>query len=683
MRTFHLLTTIAFAAGSASAAQVWVAPAAQKIRPAAKPAAGAPTTAQIAAAKNEFESFHVVVTGAATGVSMGLGGLSDGAGHTISGREVVLYREALISVATKSGGDGATGMWPDALVPDVDPIMGEKRSAFPFDVPADESRAVLVDIHVPQAAAAGLYKGVVNVTGGVSAKVPIELQVWDFEIPSTSTLRTAFGMNWNGPCVGHGDNNCTNAAAEMALRARYIQAALDNHVSIHQPYYSTPVNANGSANWRDFDQYAGPFLDGTANTRLLGARLTSVSVNGAFATPVVAGWGQHFRDKGWSTALFDYICDEPPMTCAWSDINPRISHSRAGDPSVLTLVTTTTQDAQQNGIVGLDLFVPVVGQIEGKPGSQWAGNQRSKYPATTWWYQSCDSFGCSIGSTVTGWPTYAIDSDATRNRAMEWMSFSYDLQGELYYETTMAYYLGDPWVTQAAFGGNGDGTLFYPGTKAKIGGQTEIPVESLRLKAIRDGMEDYELLALAARLGLGAQALALSRSVFPTTYQATATAEMIEIARAELAGLILHALGKDLPPPPPPPAPDAGTPPAPDAGTPPAPDAGAPPAPDAGTPPAPDAGAPPAPDAGTPPAPDAGAPPAPDAGNQPPSPDGGTDPAPDAGSGQVDAGTQNGVRVAAAGLGGGCSSSGAQSAWLSLPLLALAAARRRRVRAAR
>jgi len=270
---------------------------------------------------------------------------------------------------------------------------------------------------------------------------------------------------------------------------------------------------------------------------------------------------------------------------------------------------------------------------------------------------------------------------------MEWMSFTYDLQGELYFETTMAYYLGDPWVTQAAFGGNGDGTLFYPGTTARIGGQTEIPVEALRLKAIRDGMEDYELLNLAKTLGLGNQAIAIARSVFPTTYQATATAELIATARAELAGLILHALGKDLPPPPPPPPPlDGGTGPAPDAGgEPPSSDGGTGSAPDAGSePPSSDGGTGSAPDAGSePPSSDGGTGSAPDAGSEPPSSDGGTVSAPDAGNESPDAGTQIGTRVAGAGFWGGCSSSSAQSAWLALPLLALAAVRRRRVRAAR
>ena len=229
------------ASSAASAAQIWIAPAATKVRPQTAVPAQAPAAASIAAAKNEFEAFHVVVTGPASGVSMAFDGVSDGQGHTISGRDVVLYREALINVANQSGGDGATGWWPDALVPDVDPIMGEKRNAFPFDVPAGENRAVYVDVHVPADAPAGKYTGTLVVSGGASAQVPVTLTVWDFSVPSTSTLRTAFGMTWNGPCMGHGDGSCSNVAYEQALRTRYVQAALDNHVSVSVPVSSAPV----------------------------------------------------------------------------------------------------------------------------------------------------------------------------------------------------------------------------------------------------------------------------------------------------------------------------------------------------------------------------------------------------------------------------------------------------------
>src|SRR5216684_4269610 len=552
---------VAFLAGSASeAAQVWTAPAAVKVRPQAQAPQGAAAaaTAVIAAARNEFESFQVVVTGPATGVSMSLEGLGDGKGHSISGRDVTLYREALINVPQQTGGDGAAGVWPDALVPDVDPIVGEKRNAFPFDVPAGESRAVLVDIHVPADAAAGAYQGTLNVTGGAAAQVPVTLTVWDFAMPSTSSLRSAFGMTWNGPCMGHGDGGCSNYDAEQKLRARYLQAALDNRISITIPVVSSPIKQDGSGGWGDYDAYAGPFLDGTANTRLPGAKLTAVQIEGdGTRTNVVKAWSDHFKAKGWTKALFNYICDEPPLTCQWSDINGRIASSRAADPDMPTLVTTTSAEAAAHGISGIDLFVPVVNFMEDRPGTGHAGSQRSKYGATVWWYQSCMSFGCSgVGPGYdytggSGWPTYAIDSDATRNRAMEWMSFSYDISGELYYETTQAYFGGDPWVNEINFGGAGDGTLFYPGTTNRIGGQTEIPVESFRMKMIRDGMEDYELLALAKQLGLGDQAKQIAKGVYPVTYQATTSPAALDSARGQLAQMILHAMGKDAPPQPP------------------------------------------------------------------------------------------------------------------------------------
>lgn len=538
---------------AASAAQVWTAPAAQKIRP--QTPAGSASTAKLSAAQNEFESVHVVVTGQASGVSMSLASLDDGRGNVISGRDVVLYREALIEVKRPSGQDGATGQWPDALVPDVDPIAGEKRNAFPFDVPEGESRAVLIDLHVPEAAPAGTYRGTVQVSGGVVAQVPIELTVWDFAIPSTSTLRSSFGLSWNGPCLGNGDAGCANWKDEEALRARYVQAALDNRISISSPALAVPVDGDGTADWTEYDLYAGPFIEGTAPTRLAGAKLTSVQLVAKGTQAALGAWAKHFHEKGWFASLFDYACDEPPLTCAWKDLPARLLASHAADPQLQTLVTTTAAHARENGIEGIDLLAPVINFMDDKAGTQLAGSQRAQYPGTVWWYQSCMSFGCQgvggeygASAEQTGWPSYAIDTDGTRNRAMEWLSFTYAISGELYYETAEAF-AGDAWIDQGAFGGAGDGTLFYPGTPARIGGTTSIPIESLRMKGIRDGMEDHELLALAARLGLGAQALQIAQGVYPKTYLATTSPAAIDAARAELAGLILHALGKGRAPP--------------------------------------------------------------------------------------------------------------------------------------
>jgi hypothetical protein len=84
---------------------------------------------------------------------------------------------------------------------------------------------------------------------------------------------------------------------------------------------------------------------------------------------------------------------------------------------------------------------------------------------------------------------------------MQWVAWKYRMEGELYYSMNEAYRQdNDPWVNIRLFGGNGDGTLFYPGRPDRIGGRSDIPIESIRLKLIREGMEDYEYLALLAKL---------------------------------------------------------------------------------------------------------------------------------------------------------------------------------------
>jgi hypothetical protein len=67
-----------------------------------------------------------------------------------------------------------------------------------------------------------------------------------------------------------------------------------------------------------------------------------------------------------------------------------------------------------------------------------------------------------------------------------------------------------------AFAGNGDGTLLYPGLPDRLGGTHPFPVESIRLKLVRDGIEDWELLALADRSGLSPLAQELAARVAPS-----------------------------------------------------------------------------------------------------------------------------------------------------------------------
>jgi hypothetical protein len=125
---------------------------------------------------------------------------------------------------------------------------------------------------------------------------------------------------------------------------------------------------------------------------------------------------------------------------------------------------------------------------------------------------------------------------------MEWISFLHRVSGELYFETTMAY-SHDPWNNQWDFGGNGDGTLFYPGTPAKIGGTAQVPVASIRLKMIREGMEDYEYLKLLADAGDPALAQEIAAQLFPHAYQSEASPAALMAARQRIAERIVQLTG--------------------------------------------------------------------------------------------------------------------------------------------
>ncbi|HEX8909629.1 MAG TPA: DUF4091 domain-containing protein [Anaeromyxobacteraceae bacterium] len=525
----------------AHATQAWIATSSEKVLPgaAARPLA-APA---LQAARNEFEAFQIALVGPLSGVTATATAFT-GPGTLAAPR---LYREALITLQNASGPDGATGAWPDALLPDVDELVGEKRNAFPFDVPAGETRVLWVEAFVPADAAAGDYAAqvVVSAAGQPDLTVPVGLTVWPFALPSTASLASNFGLYYGDLPRAHG----VSGDAFSTLRARYAQLGLDHRISV------SSFDDGGGNDLTHFTRFYGPLVDGTAPTRLAGAKVTSVQYTGSADSAGHATWAAFFKQQGWFDRLFDYTCDEPDSArCTWSDLQARYAMVKAGDPAFRSLTTTDVQSATQNGALGeVDILTPVVNYMDDKSGSAWAGAQRSAYDGflangskTLWMYQSCMSHGCSGTSPYfAGWASYAIDASAIRNRAMEWLSFLFGVSGELYYETTQAYDYADgrdPWTNQWAYGGNGDGTLFYPGTPAAVGGQTDIPVASIRLKMIREGMEDHEYLKLLSDVGDPTLAQALAAQLFPNPWTQPSVDQLFA-AREQIAFRIVQLTG--------------------------------------------------------------------------------------------------------------------------------------------
>jgi hypothetical protein len=258
-----------------------------------------------------------------------------------------------------------------------------------------------------------------------------------------------------------------------------------------------------------------------------------------------------FVEKGWEGTIYDYTVDEPQAhedifgQQRWDILRTRTALVHAADRRIRTMVTAElpiVRAGHPELVSAIDIWCPVIGALDGRGshenctmmleenGTKFekAANYISNYSGakTLWMYQACPSVGCggngcghgqkddpnssshpSSSSCIEGWPAFfPIDhKPVTSQRLMQWADFAYNVSGELYWGVLGQYgkvkqqQLGksgggqpDPtllWKSQWTNGANGDGNLFYPGTPAIIGGKTHIPVESMRLKFVRDGID--------------------------------------------------------------------------------------------------------------------------------------------------------------------------------------------------
>jgi hypothetical protein len=551
-----------------AALQVSTASALEKVR-ATDPWPGGPSSLTLAAARNEFEAGQLLITGGSAGVSgvdVEAGDLADGAGHRLAASQISLARVEYYTVTTPSDQTGSVGEWPDGLIPKIDTYVGERRNGFPFAVGAGRVQAVWVDVYVPLGTPAGTYQGTLTVraTGETPVGVPVTLTVWAFDLPSTSSLPTAFYTGQSSLVQGHYDTGYVDDATQITLLKRYTDALLLHRLSNQGMVYPAPDGVD----WTQFDRDWGPYLDGTGTLpggRLPGARATTVALQDWGHQDDVSyysAWASHFRSRGWFDRLFHYTMDEP-TPAQYPLIQSRAAALHAADPELRSLVTHQVEPS----LVGsVDIWTPVINYVDNKPGAQDAsdlyGNHRPDYDGRLaagdqlWWYQSCMSHGCGPldGTPVpvvdtppyfNGWPSYMIDTAGMTNRIMEWLTWSYGVGGELYFHTTAAYEFGyrTPWTARYLFGGNGDGNLFLPGRPDLIGGSTDIPIETVRLKLIREGLEDYEYLTKVAQLGDRAFADAQARTLVTNTYTWSHAPAALYAARSALANRILQLQG--------------------------------------------------------------------------------------------------------------------------------------------
>jgi hypothetical protein len=507
----------------------------------------------LAAARGECESAQVAVRSdrALGAVAAHAAALEGPRGARLA---PALYRVATLELAAPSGPDGEAGTWPDPLVPVRDPFFGEPRRAFPVAVPAGRLQAIWVEVCVPSDAPPGRYRGTVSVEDGPQSlgSVPLEVEVWPFALPASGTFTVTFGLPTRTGTRALGKPDDPELARALAA------AALRHRVSPHGLSYDPPwgrcTASRCELDFTPYDREMAPILDGTlvpgARGGFADMRVTGQDWKGSEEDLVALfrAWRRHFEARGWADRLWLYTLDEPKP----HDLPELARRARAARKAGVRVFVTSVPQPGLREVV--DTFAPNVFFFEDRTAADFRGAPPPGSPGSggaPFWYASCMSHGCEdlpaagrarqeMLRTFRGWPGYEIDRPGTAARAMGWLAFRTRVAGELYYDMLHAWQ-GDPWRDVRAFAGNGDGTLLYPGLPARLGGTRPFPVESIRLKLVRDAIEDRELLELAARAGLRPLAESLAQSVAPSVRGFSRDPEAYLAAHRKLGEAIARA----------------------------------------------------------------------------------------------------------------------------------------------
>jgi len=524
-------------------------------------AAGAGASVRISAAKNEWESFQILVRSdiAVKAVIVEAGDLKGPGGAVLRGGDARLYRQHQLELAKGTYRNEAfkPGWYPDPLIPFRHPVtresLGEARfDAVPFDLPAGQTHGFWADVYVPAEAREGEYRGTyrVRAEGGKAVDIPVTLTVWDFTLPRVSTLQTALGSPAGRMRSYYRERAKEGKEKEPSdWEAVEVQCAemLTRHRVNATPWHGLGPVAQADGSYRipkeQIDKLR-EFIDRY--------HVNAISVRspvGIVKDPEKEREKLYAWLKAWDRAaaklerpgvtFFTYLKDEPNDEEAYKFVQ-RWGRAIRGAKSVVKVMVveqTWTEkgkggaDSDWGELHGaIDIWCPLFCLFKAESAAK-----RQALGETIWTYTAL----CQ-GPKPSPW--WHIDYPLLNYRVPAWISWRYGIRGLLYWGG-MSYWrqTPDPWTDAWTYGReklvyNGEGTIVYPGRGVGYDGI----VPSLRLKALRDSIEDYEYMAILERKGLADEARKVVEALAGSWFEWEADPGQYEKARAKLAEMIVR-----------------------------------------------------------------------------------------------------------------------------------------------
>jgi hypothetical protein len=462
--------------------------------------------ARISAGRNERESLQIVVAAGAQprrNVTVAVSELrQDGGTAAIAANRILVNPVGYVQTTRPVYEVDRAGWWPDPLLP-PGPVTVEPHQRQPF----------WITVHVPENAPAGRYRGVIAVCaeGLADRELPFELQVWDFTLAPTCPLPSAVALQPEILSRFYHEYPISEATLRNYWNMLFTHRLSSDDLGGPLPDGMGAVIAGrstGPVDYAAFDkrlEYCFP----RGLTAFQAARLPGFQDEGPDlqfdqqerVASYLRDLAAHLDGRGWLDRAFVMTWDEPRDRRAEQVLkelqvihraNPRL-RTRLDGPVTGPLVQLCDKEVD---IWGLHMLNIATGGVHAEANiARWRREGR-----TLWMYVACD--------VQHPYPNLFIDYPLIDCRVLPWMNWKYDIGGFLYWS---AIWFGDenlagegpesmwphrPWVAgnflergdpKKVF--NGDGQFIYPGPDGAA-------LSSVRLEALRDGMEDYEYLRL-------------------------------------------------------------------------------------------------------------------------------------------------------------------------------------------
>ena len=430
--------------------------------------------ALISSAKNEFESFQIVVQTQGQELSAVELKISDlinvKSGPTISKNNISWRVVGYVQTLKPYYPVQYVGPWPDPLLP------GHK-----INIPSNRTQPFWVTVYTSPETMAGDYKGNITVIADHKTiqKIPFGLHVYNFILPVNSHLKTAFDFYGHLTKLrypqGKNENNDTYRARIKNLNDNYILTMLQYRMN---PILNIdPLN---QAELSDVDRY----LVHGLNNFSIGKRGGTFNNNWPKNSGPIENLFSLYRTYGEDLKLYDML--QYTYIYTWDE-------GDMGNPQVAQIASMV-----HRAYPGLKNMVCYHGIWDTAQGLDWIKD------IDIWTFQIDDfneqkmrrlqALGKEMwmyvsGPAGAGTPNLAMDFDSMDYRIIPWLCWKYDIKGFLYWCVNW-WPLIDPFknAKNSKWEQNGNGLLFYPGKNG--------PIASIRVEVFRDGMEDYEYIKI-------------------------------------------------------------------------------------------------------------------------------------------------------------------------------------------